>query len=268
MKPTNNIIMAIDLSSIQKGKQVRAPRIILLGVPKIGKSTFASGADKPIFIPIKQEEGIDDIDVDNFPTANSFQEVMDCMTILYKEDHDYQTVVIDSASALEPVIWQAVVDADPKGAKSIEEIGGGFGKGYTEAISRWRTLMDALDALRSQKNMASILIGHVTVKRFDDPLGDPFDQYQFDVNNKAAAALYRWADLVGFANTKSFVKKDDVGFGKTKNRGVDSGNGQRFLFTQKSPAFPAGGRGAYGNLPAEIPLTWQDFKAAVNNANQ
>lgn len=258
--------MAIDLNSITKGKQVRAPRMILSGVPKIGKSTFAAGSDDPIFIPIKQEEGIDDLDVAKFPVCKSFQDLLECLRVLYKEDHDYKTVVIDSASTLEPLIWEEVCQEN--NAPSIEKVLGGFGKGYTEALSKWRLLMDALDALRSEKNMASILIGHVIVKVFNDPLGDSYDQYRFDINDKASSALYKWADCIGFANTKTATKSEDVGFGNAKKKAVDAGMGQRFLFTRKSPSYMAGGRGAYGHLPEEIPLTWADFKNAVANANQ
>ena len=63
--------MAYDLSQISSGVCVRAPRIILLGVEKIGKSTFAAGANRPVFLPIKGEEGIDELDVDKVPVCNT-----------------------------------------------------------------------------------------------------------------------------------------------------------------------------------------------------
>ena len=254
--------MAFTLDSISSGVRNRAPRIVLLGVEKIGKSTFAAGADSPIFIPIKGEEGIDALDVKQFPTCNAFNDVMSCFSTLYAEQHDYGTCVLDSSSALEPVIWTATCEVNGN-AESIEKVGGGYGKGYTEALKQWRLLTEAMDALRAEKNMAFILIGHVKVKRFDDPAGDSYDQYQWDLNDKAANLLYRWADVILFTNTKVVVKKEDTGFKKTKNRGVDAFQGQRFLFTQKTPAHPGGGRGVYGRLPYELPLNWQSFRDAV-----
>jgi hypothetical protein len=255
--------MAFNLQSIQSGAVIRAPRMILLGVEKIGKTTFASGADNPVFLPIKQEEGVDAISSARFPTAMTFDDVMQAIASLYQEQHEFRTLVIDSASALEPVIWESVC-ADFK-CDSIEKVGGGFGKGYTEAMYKWRDLMNALDALRSHKGMASILIGHVMVKRFDDPLGESYDQYQFDVNAKAANALYRWSDAIVFANTKTAVRKEEVGFNKEKKRGVDV-TGNRYLFTRKTPAHPGGGRGVYGQLPYELPLQWSAYSEAVANA--
>ena len=253
--------MSISLASIKQGPEPRKPRMVILGGPKIGKSTFAAGAESPVFLPIKGEQGIDYLDVHKFPTSYTFNDVRQNLALLAKDDHDYKTVVIDSASALEPVIHADVCESEK--AASIEKVGGGYGKGYTEALSRWRELMQALDYLREHKNMASVIIGHVDVKKFDDPLNESYDQFVFDVNGKASAALFRWADFIGFANTKTYVKKESTGFGAEKGKARDSGNGQRFLFCQKSPAFPAGGRGPYGKLPTEIPLDWSTFTEAV-----
>jgi hypothetical protein len=254
--------MAFDLASISAGTRNRAPRIILLGVEKIGKSTFASQSPNPIFLPLKGEEGIDSIDVPQFPTCNTLDDLMTCLGTLYTETHDYHTVVIDSASALEPLIWEDVCRRCGN-VRSIEEVGGGYAKGYVEAAAVWRQLTAALDALRAERGMASILIGHVKVKRFDDPAGDFYDQYQWDVHDRAANLLYRWADVLLFANTKVVVKSEKVGFGKEHHRGIEIAPGSRWLYTQKRPAHPGGGRGVYGQLEYELPLTWQAFQDAV-----
>lgn len=254
--------MAFDLASISNETRLRAPRIILIGTEKIGKSEFAAGSDSPIFIPVKGEEGIDALKVSQFPTCNSFSDVMECMSTLYRDPHEHLTTVIDSASTLEPLIWADTCRTNGN-APSIEKVNGGYGKGYIEALSLWRLLTEALDALRAERNMASIIIGHAKAKRFDDPVDGSYDRWQLDLHEKAAALLYRWADCILFANTKVAVKSEDVGFNKKSKRGLDIAGGQRFLFTQKSPAYPAGGRGVYGHLPAELPLSWTAFRDAV-----
>ena len=258
--------MAFNLDSITKGTRLRPPRILLLGVEKIGKSTFASNSDRPIFIPTKGEEGIDSLDVAQFPTCRSFDEVKQALYTLYSQQHDFGTVVLDSASAFEPLAWAETCRLNSN-AESIEKVGGGYGKGYTEALMQWRVLTEALDALRSERSMASILIGHVKVRRFDDPCGDSYDTYNFDVHDKAANLLFRWVDLILFCNTKVVVRKEDVGFNKEKARGIDISGGARFLYTQKRPAHPGGGRGVFGRLPYELPLDWQAFMSAVSAAS-
>jgi len=256
--------MSFDLSSIKKGVQHKAPRIVLLGVEKIGKSTFAAGADNPIFLPIKGEEGVDDLDVAKFPRAETFDDVLQAVRTLIKEDHEFKTFIIDSASALEPVIWSKL--CEESNCESIEKVGGGYGKGYIEAANKWRDLMEGLDRLRS-KGISVILIGHVKVKRFDDPLGASFDQYQFDLHEKVHLALQRWADSILFANSETVVKSEDVGFNKKKKTGKDIA-GTRYLFTQKQPGHPGGGRGVYGKLPYKLPLSWEAFTNAASEAAQ
>lgn len=256
--------MSFSLESISKGRAVKAPRIVLLGVEKIGKSTLASGADNPIFIPIKGETGLDDLDVAKFPTAQTYADVIDAIRVLYQEDHDYKTVVIDSASTLERLVWEQTCQTAK--VPSIERVGGGFGKGYVEALKLWQELMDGLDAIRDEKNMACIIVGHVKVKVFNDPLADPYDTYLFDVNDKASNAMFRWADSILFGNVKTIVNKHDAGFNKSTARATSTN--QRMLYTQKRPAHPGGGRGPYGRLPYEIPMDWQEFMAEVAKASQ
>ena len=63
--------MQFGLNSIQQGKVNRPPRIILLGTPKVGKTSFACQSPNPILLPIKGEEGADDMDIPKFPVAFS-----------------------------------------------------------------------------------------------------------------------------------------------------------------------------------------------------
>lgn len=269
----------ITLESISQSKHIRAPRIILLGVEKIGKTSFAcgcrfdpagalleTGLNAPVVIPCKGEEGTDGLGVPTFPICDTANKIMQCISALYDGKHQYRTVVLDSSSAAEPLIHDAVCNENS--VKSIEKVGGGYGKGYVEALRYWRDVMTGFDALRNEHNMTSIIIGHVRVRRFDDPNGDSYDTYAWDIHDKAASALYKWADIILFANTKVVIRKEDIGFSKTKSRGIDATGGQRFLFTQKRPAHPGGGRHVYGRLPYELPLDWTTFENTIASAMQ
>lgn len=253
--------MAFDLASISRETRLRAPRIILLGVEKICKSTWAADSQSPIFLPIRGEEGIDDIKlpkfgsggtVPQFPVCNSFGDVNECFGTLWSSNHEFQTVVVDSASTLQPIIWGDV--CAKYNAATIDEVLKGFNKGQNAALGWWRQITETLDVLRTQKNMASIIIGHVRVKKFDDPIAGSYDCYEFDLDKQAASLLYKWADAILFLNTKTVVKKEDSGFGNETKRGVDISMDQRYLYTQKRPSHPGGGRGVFGQLPYEIPV--------------
>lgn len=266
--------MAFDLSTITPMQGIRPPRIIMLGVEKIGKTTFSSYFPNPTLIPIIGEEGADDPLIQQrcqvTPVAGSYADCLGWLQALHTQEHDRQTVIIDSASAYEPLVWkqtcEAWPDKDQTVPDNIEKVGGGYGKGFTKALDFWRAMTQWLDVLRSDRNMASILIGHVKVKRFDDPTGQSYDQYQFDIHEKAASLLIRWADLILFANKKVVVQAEDVGFNKEKKRGMEIDAGNHYLYTQKRPAHPGGGRGVYGRLPYEMPLDYNAFTAAVTAA--
>ncbi len=259
--------MGFDLTSITTGFGVRPPRIFLLGIEKIGKSSFAAGSNSPCFIPISGEEGVDELKVPQFPPSKNLNDVRSALQTLLNGGHDRQTVVIDSVSTLEPIIWDQVCLDD--GVSDIDKAGGtggGYGKGTTAALRYWREITGFLDALRNHQSMASIVIGHIAVKTFNNPEGPDYDHYVPDINQKAAGLLCKWADAILFCNSETLVETKDAGFGKKTGKGIDITKGQRFVFTQKTPAHPGGGRGVYGNLPDKIPLYWNHYQAAIEAA--
>jgi hypothetical protein len=259
--------MPFDLESITNEKRMCAPRIILTGTEKVGKSEWAAGSNNPIFIPIKREEGIDDLQVEKFPVCNSVDDVRSALRTLHEKQHDFGTVVIDSSSTLEPLIWEEVCRKNGNKG-SIGEVLDGYGKGEQLALLVWQEIADWLDALRRDLGMASIVIGHVIVSRFDDPLGPSYDTFKWDINKHACAMMTRWADSILFANFKTVVRDEKLGFHKenVKHKATDYTDGARFLYTAKRPAHPGGGRGVFGRLPYELPLSWPAFMEAVTKA--
>lgn len=251
-----------DLSAITSEIQHRAPRMILLGVEKIGKSSFAAGAPEATFLPIQGEEGIDDILVNKTPVCASSGDVLGWLSAI-GAGQGTSTVVIDSTSTLEPIINGEICSA--ANAPSINEGALAFGVGLDKSVAVWRRITESLDALRTNNGICSILVGHVKVKRFDDPGGASYDQWQWDVHPKVASLLYRWSDSILFCNKKTAVKTEQLGFSKdnTRNTAVDIRPGQHFLYTQGRPSHPGGGRGVYGRLPYEMELSWGHFAAAV-----
>lgn len=241
--------MAFDLSSIRKGKNILAPRIFLYSTHGIGKSTFASKAPDPIFI--QTEDGLGSLDTSAFPLAKSTADVMQALGTLYTEQHDYKTVVLDSADWLENILVNEI-----EATHDAKELA--YGKGALILADKWREVLDGLNALRNDKNMAVILIGHCEIKRFDSPEVEPYDRYQPKLQARASALVQEWADAVLFANYKTLVKKDDVGFNKQVTRGITTG--ERLLYTQETPAYLAKNR---YSLPPTLPLDWNAFANAL-----
>ncbi|MBQ7600638.1 MAG: ATP-binding protein, partial [Lachnospiraceae bacterium] len=94
------------LEMIQSGRENRPPRIMIYGSEGVGKSTFAASAPNPVFI--QTEDGLGELDCRKFPLAHSLAEVLAQLTALRDEQHDVQTVVVDSADWLERLIFDEV----------------------------------------------------------------------------------------------------------------------------------------------------------------
>jgi len=237
--------MAFDLSSIKKGADHSAPITVIHGSPGIGKTTFAATAPAPVFI--RAEDGLGTLDVDTFPEVESVGNVMDALASLFDDGHGFQTVVIDSLSALEPIIWKQV--ANDHGVNGIEDLG--FGKGYVYAMDYWRDLVAACKGL-CKRGITPILIAHSEIVKFDAPDTDAWDRYQIKLHKRAFQHLYEQADIIGFAHEPVYVKKDSTKDTKGKARSA----GGRQLRVVESPAVIAKNRYA---MPETVSLDWADF---------
>lgn len=230
----------IDLSSISKTKRARAPKIVIAGPGKIGKTTFAAMA--PASVGILTEDGSDAVDAQAFPLAKSYGDVRAALNVLLCEDHQFRTVWIDSLDWLEPLIY-AHVCAENKWA-NIEAPG--YGKGYAAAGDEWRALLNQLEQLRSARGMGVILIAHDKVKKYDNPQGESYDTYALKLHDRAAALVTEWADVIGWAAHETYVRQADAGFGAKEAKAV--GTGRRVLHVEPSPTHMGGNRFGLRNM--------------------
>ena len=243
--------MAFNLASISRTKRLRAPKIVIAGPGKIGKTTFAASA--PNAIGILTEDGADAVDAAAFPLCKSLDDVYSAISTLINEEHDYQSVFLDSLDWLEPLLQQHVCAAN-KWA-SIEAPG--YGKGYIAAAEEWRNLLAGFEALRQKKNMAVILIAHDKIKHFESPMHDGYDQYTIKLNDRATALVQEWADVIGWANYQIVTTESDAGYGQKETKARTTG--KRILHVEPHPAHMGGNRFGLKNMP----LDWEAFAAAL-----
>ena len=239
------------LEQVQQGRESKPPRLMVYGQEGIGKSSFAAGAPKPVFI--RTEDGLGQIDCAKFPLALSFDDVLNAIGVLYSDHHEYQTVVIDSLDWLEQLIWARVCKSF--NVTCIEKADGGYSKGYTHALVYWRQILEGLDALRNTRGMVVILLAHAKVEKFDDPESLAYDRYSPRLHKHASAMVCEWSDAVMFATRKIRTQSEDTGFNRTRTIAVGIGKdgGERVLRTVGGPSCVAKNR---YSLEAEIPLSW------------
>lgn len=223
------------------GQKPKPPRVLVFGTDKVGKNTWCAGAPSPIVI--QAEEGSNEIGTPRFPLCTRFDEIMTQVEMLATQQHDYQTVILDSADFIERLVWDQLCRTE--NVTTIEKVGGGFGKGFTASLGPWRELLQGLTYLRNEKNMGIIFIAHHEVKTVALPDVESHDRYQPKLNKQVMGLLKEWTDSILFAGYQVYTK--DAGNGK--KQGV--GTGERVLRCTERPQWLAGNR---YDLPDSLPM--------------
>lgn len=235
--------MAISLQNLVRKDRPKVPILCIYGTGGMGKTTLASEFPDAIFI--QTEDGANGLGVTSFSEGplTKYSEIDAALNELATEEHQFKTLVLDSVTRLEPMIWAEVCQRN--NWKSIEEPG--YGKGYTEADGIWSEFLSALQWLRDNKGMTIVLIGHESVQSFADPTGDSYDRYVMRLHKRAEALVREQCDVMGFLNQITTIDREKKAFGKKDDFVAKAkGSGQRALNLSPRPAFMAKQRPGYG----------------------
>lgn len=249
--------MTITYESMQSGKKLKPPRLVVYGPEKIGKSSFAASAPAPVFIDI--EGGLDNLDVKSW-RAKTLDDVKGVAHFLRTEDHDRKTVVLDSLDWLEPLIWNEVIQNNPISSKGkvIKDITDyGYNEGYRKAMVVWADLLKMFDDLRDERNMSIIFLAHHENKTFNHPEKGSFHYFSPKLHSFACDKMVEWAEGVFFANNQIVISTEQGTFGGPDKKKV-IGEGSRVVHTQKRNSLIAGQRFT-PPIPDEISIPKDDI---------
>ena len=244
----------MDIKSlIKKGPTTRPPKIMLIGVEGVGKSTAGANMPNPVFMC--SESGLvgpQFNDVPNF-TPKSWKEALEFIDALATDPGDFKTLVVDTLDWLEPMLYDYVVAAAKKpDIKHIEDFG--YGKGYVLAQNEARQLIARLDKVNAA-GMNVLLLSHSQLKTVKNPTGEDYDHFESKINAKVGGIFKEWADAVLFAHFEVFTRKDGL---KAKAYGGDT----RVVETTHSAAWDAKNR--FG-LPEQMPLDMGSILEAITH---
>jgi len=248
----------MSLGSVRSGRIASPERIWLYGPEGVGKSTWASDADKPIFLCV--EAGTKKLDIDRLPQPEQWGEVLDATDMLLVQ-HGYGTFVIDTLDWVEQLLHRSIMARNK--VTSMQALD--YGAGYTEAQGEWRKLIVALDALVTRRNMHVILLGHSYVEKYQNPRGPDYDRFapvlhKGKTAQASASDLFRqWVDFLLFATHDVAIMKESK-WAPSKAVGVD----RRYVYTTGSAAFAAKRR---DHLPDQLPMDFGAFWEALQRSS-
>ena len=249
------------LEKVRRGKQPPKPRRVLMyGVHGIGKTTWAAKWPKPIIVPT--EDGAGDVECDSLPVC---QNVTDAWLAVQElagiAEHDYETIVIDSADWLERLIWRDLCDKHKK--ESIADFG--YGKGYVDAARQFERFLVKLDEARNSTSRPChiVFLAHSAITRYEAPDGSSYDRFTPKLHRETSGLLQEWADEVLFAQYEVLTKQADEGFGR--KRTVPLSSARRIVRTQEGPAYLAKNR---LGLPEVMGLDFEELRPFITTTKK
>ncbi len=259
--------------SISKGGSGLPSRVVIYGCEGGGKTSIAAFAPSPVFSMTPRETGLLTLidnglcpPTDHFDECVTWNDLLAQVRFLTENEHKNRTYVVDAATGAEAMCFAHVIREKYHGD---QQKFADFDKGAAVALNEWAKFLMMLDELRAKRRMSIMILAHAKVATLKNPEGEDYDRYTARMHKLTWGATFEWADVVGFLNFETFVKKDRGG---SKAKGY--GGEDRIIYTQRTAAFDAKNR---LGLPSEIRLprdhekgfsTLRDTMAAARAARQ
>lgn len=207
--------------------------VLLYGAQKIGKSSWASQAPKPLFLAT--EPGLSAIETYQLPIT-TWDEFVTAVAALKQEKHDFQTVVIDTVDNAYRLCSEAIC----KKAGLSHESEFGHGKGWALVANEFQRIILKM----AQMPIGLIMISHAKEKELDTPTG----KLQKSVPVLPPRIM---ESIAGFVSIILYATVERKGTGK-------DATWEHVVKTRPRREYEAGDR--TGLLPPTLPLKYDEFR--------
>lgn len=202
----------------------------IVGDGGMGKTSLGSLFPRPVFI--RTEDGTKSLkgrnDVALFPVVKSTNEILNQISDLVTEDHNFKSLIVDTITQYNTIAEGEVIMQDGK-AKSINTAAGGFGAGHAAVASMHRNLREACGYLSVKRNMNIIFLAHSDIDTIDLPDQDQFMRYTIRMNKRSLSSYIDNVDVVAYIKMKTYTS----GEGEKKKAITD---GSRIITCYPTPS--------------------------------
>lgn len=254
------------LSDIVKKPVSKPPMLTIVGAPGTGKSTLAGLFPKPIFIQTEDSETVfesweEDVQPAFLPkvcrsnfTANpsnprrTSDHIKQQLGMLLNEEHDYETLVIDSITSL-----NVLFEDEVKQMYNVDNVGdaaGGFNKGFDVVAGLHQDIKQYCDVIRAKKNMTIVFLAHTGIERMkQSPDTEEYSYFSLDMYKKSVPVYVNLVDGVFYLKKEEFIKDLEKNKkGQITKYGKVIQTGERILVTNGD------GKIGYINAKSRYPL--------------
>lgn len=242
---------------ITRGVTAKAQKVVIYGTEGIGKTSFASQFPDPLFIDT--EGSTSNMDLARLEKPSSWTYLLQQIDFV-KQNMPCKTLVIDTIDWAERLGIEFIVTSANK--KSITNFG--YGEGFIQLEEEFGRFLNKLSDL-VELGINVVLTAHAKITKFEQPdeMG-AYDRWELKLGNKTtaktASLVKEWADMVLFANYKTFSVAADENGKRHKGQG-----GVRTFYANHHPAWDAKNR---HGLPDEFPMDYAQIAHIFNAVPQ
>lgn len=239
----------LDLKSLTKHKistSLRSKSILIYGSPKVGKSTFAAGADKVLFFNFENGTEFLPLETDPVP-IQKWTEFKSYIKQLRDPDLQqmFHTIVIDTVTIAAQLCTQYVCLQN--GVTSIRDIP--WGQGFSALQDEFFNVFHEISML----GYGIIFLAHTKTQNSDylDDKGEYIQQVTADVDKRIFSVLNGMCDIIAYAEKQYDPQTQTM---------------TRVLYTDAdAPDKVTGGR-CVQFFPKVIPLSYKIFEEELEKA--